>query len=149
MSTKQKISTASRLSKQLQGLKKIRRKKIAQNRKSREKRKSLTKNQKNDVLAKTRGRCHICGGKVLDAKSWQADHVISYAQGGKHTIDNYLPAHAICNHYRRSYTSDEFQWILKLGVWLRTQIEQENSQAMELAERFVSHEIRRQARHRK
>jgi hypothetical protein len=45
--------------------------------------------------------------------------------GGAHSVDNFLPAHALCNNYRWDYSAEEFQYILKLGVWIRTQIEQE------------------------
>lgn len=113
-----------------------------------QKRQSLTPTQRSAVLTKTAGRCHICGGYING--EWATDHVLAHAQGGEHTVDNYLPAHAICNRARWFYGTEEFQWILKLGVWLRTQIEEENdSLALALAERFVKHEIRRNARRKK
>lgn len=109
------------------------------------KRQSLTPTQRSVVLAKTAGRCHICGGGI--GGEWETDHVLAHAQGGEHTEDNFLPAHAICNRARWFYGTEEFQWILKLGVWLRTQIEEESeSLALELAERFIRHEKRRNAR---
>lgn len=40
-----------------------------------------------------------------------------------HRLDNYLPAHTLCNNYRWNYGCEEFQLILKLGVWPRAQIE--------------------------
>lgn len=109
------------------------------------KRKPLTKEQRKNVLLKTDGRCHICGGKILGG-DWQADHVLAYAQGGIHSAENYLPAHPICNNYRWDYGQEEFQWILKIGVWMRTQIENENRDAMMLAERFVKYEAVRESR---
>jgi hypothetical protein len=84
---------------------------------------------------------------VIDAdEPWDADHVFAHAQGGVHSVDNYLPAHSICNNYRWYYGAQEFQWILKLGVWLRTNIERENNLALELAERFVRYEANRESR---
>ena len=77
--------------------------------------------QRAKVLAKTDGRCHICGGAIIG--TWQADHVLARSGGGRHTEDNHLPAHPLCNNYRWDYLSDEFQCILKLGVWARTQVE--------------------------
>jgi len=112
------------------------------------KRQSLTPTQRIAVLQKTAGQCHICGGPIIG--EWASDHVLAHAQGGEHTVENYLPAHAICNRARWFYSTEEFQWILKLGVWMRTQIEEKNDGlALELAERFVQHEIRRDSRRKK
>ena len=83
---------------------------------------SLTAVERHQVLAKTAGRCHICGGKIK-GKAWHADHVMAHSAGGVHDVDNYLPAHSLCNNYRWDYRPEEFQYILKLGVWTRTQIE--------------------------
>lgn len=74
-----------------------------------------------ECRAKTGGPCHICGG-LIDGR-WQADHVLAYSGGGGHAADNYLPAHELCSIYRWDYLAEEFQEILKLGVWARTQIE--------------------------
>jgi hypothetical protein len=108
------------------------------------KRQSLSLSERQAVLNKTAARCHICGGEI--AGKWDADHVFSHAQGGPRTVDNYLPAHSLCNNYRWFYGTEEFQWILKLGVWFRTQIENDDDLALELAERFVRHEARRNRR---
>ena len=110
------------------------------------KRQSLSKAQRNLILSKTGGRCHICGGKIKKVENWQADHVFAHSHGGEHSIENYLAAHSICNHYRRNYGSEEFQWIMKLGIWIRTLIEREDNLAMALAERFIKHERQRIAR---
>lgn len=110
---------------------------------STKRRKSLTKDQRNLVLSKTGGRCHICGGKIKNGEKWQADHVLAHAHGGEHSVENYLAAHAICNNYRWHYGPEEFQWILKLGVWIRTLIEGRNSLAIVLAERFIKYERHR------
>jgi hypothetical protein len=99
------------------------------------------------VLATTGGRCHICGG-IIDG-AWQADHVLAHSGGGTGSADNYLPAHALCNNYRWDYLADEFQMILKLGVWARTQIETGTGVGNEMARRFVAHEARRMARVRR
>ncbi len=106
-----------------------------------EKRQLLSEPERKMVLAKTAGRCHICGGEV--GQQWQADHVLAHSAGGTHSADNYLPAHATCNNYRWDYLSEEFQLILKLGVWARTQIEKETSTGKVLAEGFLSKERQR------
>ena len=112
-------------------------------------RQSLTSDERDQILKKTAKRCHICGGKIKRGEVWQADHVFAYAHGGKHSIDNYLPAHSLCNNYRWHYGAEEFQWILKLGVWIRTLIEKQDDLAMNLAERFVKYELNRISRQRK
>lgn len=110
------------------------------------KRRALTPKERQIVLSKTGGRCHICGGHIVD--DWAADHVFAHSQGGEHSVDNYLPAHGICNNYRWFYGTEEFQWILKLGVWFRTKIENEHPLALRLAEKFMRYEAQRDSRRR-
>jgi 5-methylcytosine-specific restriction endonuclease McrA len=131
------------LARTLRRLHERRRKTRKDNAKSRGPRGSLTPAQRAEVLKKTGGRCHICGAKIPRRSRWAADHILPYANGGKHEVSNYLPAHGACNKYRRAYEAEEFEWILKLGVWFRTQIAKENPLALELADRFVRHEERR------
>ncbi|MDY0110691.1 MAG: HNH endonuclease [Candidatus Krumholzibacteria bacterium] len=108
------------------------------------KRKSPTVAERAIIASKTDGRCHICGGHVDD--DWQADHVLSHSSGGEHSIDNYLPAHRICNNYRWDYLPEEFQEILRMGVWLRTQIEQQTRAGKAAGEVYLKHEKARLAR---
>jgi hypothetical protein len=111
------------------------------------KRQSLTRSERQVIMSKTGGRCHICGGKIeLD---WTADHVFAHAQGGLHSANNYLPAHPICNQYRWFFGPEEFQWILKLGVWFRTKIQSKRPDALRLAEGFLHHEAGRERRRKK
>ena len=110
---------------------------------STKRRQALTNEQRDLILSKTGGRCHICGGKIKKGENWQADHVLAHAQGGKHSIENYLAAHSICNNYRWHYGSEEFQWIMKLGIWIRTLIEKRDNLALALAERFIKYERHR------
>ena len=107
-------------------------------------RKNLTRAQRKHVFSKTAGRCHICGGRIYGP--WHADHVFSHSLGGPHAADNYLPAHPICNNYRWFYGTEEFQWILKLGVWLRTQIEKQTALGRLAAKAFCSHHRKRAGR---
>ena len=111
------------------------------NRKIDRRRKMLTTTQRRTVLAKTAGRCHICGGAING--KWQADHVLAHSSGGEHIEDNYLPAHSLCNNYRWDYSAEEFQHILKLGVWIRHQIELQTSVGRLAAKRFIVHEANR------
>ncbi len=108
-------------------------------------RRSLSPADRAKVLAKTGHRCHICGGEI-GSERWQADHVLAHSAGGRHEVDNYLPACATCNNYRWDYGSEEFQWILKLGVWLRTRIQTQTPLGKVAAAEFLKSESRRVAR---
>src|SRR3546814_3581972 len=79
---------------------------------------------------------HSCGGTISEP-TWHADPVFPHSSGGAHSVDNYLPAHAVCNNYRWDYTPDEYQLILKLGVWLKGEILRETSIGKQAAEKFV------------
>ena len=133
--------SAKRLSNYLFKLREKRREKTAKVRDVRIARRGLTKVQREKILKKTNARCHICGGKING--KWQADHVLSHSGGGEHSEDNYLAAHSTCNNYRWHYTPEEFQEIMKLGIWVRTQIIKQTSIGMDVAEKFVKHEQRR------
>ena len=111
------------------------------------KRKSLTLKERRQILDKTDSKCHICGGEIHG--SWQADHVLAHSGGGRHSIDNYLAAHPMCNNYRWDYLAEEFQEILRLGVWLRTKIEQNTQLGKFVAAEFLKYEKRRLARRKK
>ncbi|HXG57131.1 MAG TPA: HNH endonuclease [Vicinamibacterales bacterium] len=98
------------------------------------------------ILAKTASQCHICGGQIEGP--WQADHVLAHSGGGCGDPDNYLASHALCNNYRWDYLPEEFQLILRLGVWARTQIERGTTVGNEIARRFGSSDAVRIARRR-
>ena len=99
---------------------------------------ALTQSERAAIAAKTDGRCHICGG-VLDLV-WEADHVVPHSTGGLHRLENYLPAHALCNNYRWSYSPEEFQWVLKIGVWARLVMEQSKPIGRQMTEQFCGYE---------
>lgn len=130
---------------ELRQLRRQRRQRVDLGRHERVGRSALTKAGRNEVLRKTGGRCHICGGPI-EGSDWQADHVLAHSTGGGQTVDNYLPAHSICNNYRWFYGPEEFQWILKLGVWLRTHIEKGTPVGQAVGERFCKYDRRRAGR---
>ena len=110
----------------------------------RQRRKPLSPSEREEILLKTEGRCHVCGG-LIDGP-WQADHVFAHSGGGEHSVDNYLAAHQTCNNYRWDYLPDEFQEILRMGVWLRTQIERLTPAGRSAGEAFLRHERQRVSR---
>jgi len=146
MAKNQTPTTPKALAKNLRELRLVRRRNKRNQKKNGHRRTALTRSERAVVLRKTDGRCHICGGAING--KWQADHVWAHSGGGNHSVENYLAAHALCNNYRWDYTAEEFQHILKLGVWLRTQIERETRIGQEAAARFLTHEASRQRRRR-
>jgi 5-methylcytosine-specific restriction endonuclease McrA len=112
---------------------------------ARARRRLLLPRERAVVLQKSGGRCHVCGG-LIEGAAWQADHVFAHSAGGAHSLDNYLPAHTLCNNYRWFYGTEEFQWILKLGVWLRTQIDKRTPLGLLAGAAFVAYDRRRAAR---
>ena len=107
-------------------------------------RRALSESDRSAIATKTDNRCHICGG-VLDT-SWQADHLKAHSAGGHHRLDNYLAAHSLCNNYRWNYSPDEFQWVLKIGVWARLVMEQGKPLGQQMSEQFCAYERRRVSR---
>lgn len=101
----------------------------------------LTTAERADILSKTGAKCHICGGDIQGP--WNADHVMAHSAGGEHSIDNYLPAHSTCNNYRWDYLPEEFELILKLGVWARTQVKKGTTVGRMIEQRFSAYEVRR------
>jgi len=97
------------------------------------------------VLEKTDFRCHICGGQVTE-NDFHADHVSSHSKGGSNDIENHLASCGFCNSYRWDYLPDEIRWILKIGVWAKTQIEFESELGERIADSFVEYEKRREFR---
>jgi 5-methylcytosine-specific restriction endonuclease McrA len=109
-------------------------------------RKPLSPEERETVLQKTGSKCHVCGG-LIDGY-WEADHVLAHSSGGDHSVENYLPAHRTCNNYRWDYLPEEFQEILRLGVWLRTQIEKETALGKTAGDLFARYEKSRVTRRR-
>lgn len=98
----------------------------------------LNSQERKEILQKTDGHCHICGG-VITGK-WAADHILAHSRGGVHKIDNYLPAHSLCNSYRWDYLEEEFQIIMKLGIWSKKQIRDKTDLGLTIAEGFIKYE---------
>jgi hypothetical protein len=145
MSAEQVFSDVTEFSDLLSELHRVRRDRVVSGRKMRRPRVALKKSEREQILKKTGSRCHICGGKITSS-DWQADHILAHSTGGAHQSDNYLPAHMLCNNYRWHYEPEEFQWILKLGVWLRTQIEHGKPIGLTAGQSFSNHERKRHSR---
>ena len=127
----------------LEELRRIQKRRIGQEKIKRKYR--LTKRERKIILGKTDGKCHVCGRDVSIEK-FEADHVKSHSSGGTSVTNNFLPACRTCNNYRWNYLSDEFQWILKLGVWARTEIANDSKLGNAMAGTFIGREKIREKR---
>ncbi len=92
--------------------------------KSRNDNKSISKSrrfkkaEKEKIYNKTSGVCHICGIKLSpDSFSITA----STTTNG----ETFLPACKACKRMHDNYLPEEIKWILKIGLWVKTQIEYE------------------------
>lgn len=104
------------------------------------------------ILNKTGSRCHICGGEITRGSSWEADHVFPAAAGGASEIGNFLAAHGLCNTAKWDHHGEEFQWILKIGVWAKRQMEGKADPGPKMLQLFWKHEqsrVKRQKAYRK
>jgi hypothetical protein len=103
-------------------------------------RRALTKKQRSVILAKTDGRCHVCGIE-LEAKNFHADHIKSHISGGQHSENNYLPSCGTCNNLRWHYSSEEIQVIMKLGRWLKSKIVNDEEEGLLLTKEFIKYDM--------
>jgi 5-methylcytosine-specific restriction endonuclease McrA len=106
---------------------------------------TLNIDQRQVILAKTDGLCHVCGCE-LELNDFQADHIKPHSQGGNNNINNFLASCSKCNNYRWNYSPEEIQWVLKLGVWLKTQIQERNETGLKTAIEFLAYETKRENR---
>jgi 5-methylcytosine-specific restriction endonuclease McrA len=75
-------------------------------------RRQLTDDERREVLTKTDGHCHLCGGDVTETSDGElseeraidiefvVDHIVPVASGGQDSINNLLAAHGLCNGCR-------------------------------------------------
>ena len=147
MASQKLPKNVGKLAQRLRNLRLWRRKRKAKHKQTTGIRKRLTTSERKLVLAKTKGRCHICGGELPD--KWHADHVLPHSVGGTHKVDNFLPAHALCNNYRWDYSAEEFQYILKIGVWARKEIEDGTPLGHDMGTKFLGRERVREKRRKR
>ena len=104
------------------------------------------KEQRLEILKKTGSRCHICGGRIPDGCYWEADHVNPAAAGGDNKSENFLAAHGLCNGAKSDHKGEEFQWVLKIGVWAKKQMEGRTVLGTQMLKLFYENERQRAKR---
>ncbi|MDP6372915.1 MAG: HNH endonuclease [Vicinamibacterales bacterium] len=110
-------------------------------------RSTLTASERKEVLVKTDGNCHVCGGRA--GKAWQADHVIPHRLGGAHSMDNYLAICRTCNVTRRSHAPEVQRVIMRLGTYARAEINRKTDLGEELVQLFLRRDQGNRARRKK
>lgn len=90
--------------------------------------------EKKIIFDKTNGLCHICGN-ALSPEKYSITYSLLFNEQ-----DQPLPACKSCKTFHDNYLSDEIKWIIKLGLWAKTQIEYETEIGQLLAEEFIDYE---------
>lgn len=67
----------------------------------------FTVQERNDIYAKTQGRCYYCG-EFVRFDEYTIDHIIPISRGGTNDMENLTCACKPCNLFKKSYTGDEF-----------------------------------------
>ena len=71
-------------------------------------RKRITKEIRERVHAKYGGYCAYCG-TLLQYKDMQVDHLHPVQKGGSNELSNLMPSCRSCNHYKESFTLEQFR----------------------------------------
>ena len=76
------------------------------------KRRKLIKEERQYLLNKYNQKCAYCGCD-LNYESLTADHIIPLHKNGTDNIENMNPACRSCNHYKSTYTTEQFREQIK------------------------------------
>ena len=77
-----------------------------------DKRRRLSKNDRQLVYDKLNGHCAYCGCEI-DIQQMQVDHVVPLRKGGEDSLSNMLPACRSCNHYKSTLTVEQFRQMIE------------------------------------
>ncbi|WP_347293106.1 HNH endonuclease signature motif containing protein, partial [uncultured Alistipes sp.] len=72
------------------------------------KRKPISTAERKRVYEKFGGKCAYCG-QPITYKEMQVEHMEPLALGGADSMENYMPACRICNHYKHTLTVEKFR----------------------------------------
>lgn len=103
--------------------------------------KTLKKSEKTLIYEKTSGTCHICGCELSDKKFSLTSSIKKEV-----SVENSMPACQSCKRLYDNYMPSEIKWIIKIGMWARTQIEFETEIGQEIAIELIVSEKERELR---
>lgn len=72
------------------------------------KRRQLTRRDREFVFSKCAGHCAYCGLPIT-IDQMQVDHVEPFSRGGADILDNMLPSCQSCNRYKKTMTLEDFR----------------------------------------
>ena len=72
------------------------------------KRAPIPADTRHQVYEKYNGCCAYCG-TLLEYKDMQVDHLHPVLKGGSNELSNLMPACRSCNHYKESFTLEQFR----------------------------------------
>ena len=73
-----------------------------------QKRTKFGKKIRDEILAKTHGRCGYCGCS-LEGKKFALDHMHPLKKGGADEYRNLIASCMQCNHYKATFTIEQFR----------------------------------------
>ena len=104
----------------------------------------LKKQEKIDIYNKTKGICHICGSKLSESK-----FSITSSLTNEISVETSLPACKDCKRFYDNYLPDEIKWMIKLGMWAKTQVEFETDLGKTIALDITEQEKYRESKRKK
>jgi len=113
----------------------LRRLHTVRNEKGKKESPKFKKSEKVDIFNKTNGICHICGCE-LDIESFSITG----------SLENGLPACKSCKMIYDNYLPSEIKWMLKIGLWAKTQVEYETDIGKEIATEIIEIEKDKEGR---
>lgn len=99
-----------------------------------------SKQQKEEILDSTNSVCHMCGIHLT------IDDFSITSSIGVDFVEKKMPACLSCKKIYDRYLPDEIRWAMKIGLWVRTQIDFETDLGNEIALRIIEEEKYRESR---
>lgn len=75
--------------------------------KTKRKRKNYSKEERKIIYDKAKGRCELCGQKLL-FQDMTLDHIIPLSMGGADEMDNLQSACYVCNQFKSNILPEDF-----------------------------------------
>lgn len=101
---------------------------------------TTSKLEKKEIFDQTNGICHICGIHLKIDKFSITTSISTNSEIKK------MPACLTCKKNYDKYLPDEIRWAMKIGLWIKTQIEFETDLGNEVALRIVEEEKYRESK---